>query len=371
MLKVALIGLGKMGLSHQAIINARPDVTLAAVCDTTGYVLDAIQKYTGVKTYTDYKLMLAETELDAVFVATPSRFHADMVEACLNRNLHVFCEKPFCLDPEEGLRLAELAESKRRVNQVGYHYRFVGAFGEMKRLVDLGVIGDIHNVRAEAYGPVVMRSKGKSWRNAKSEGGGCLYDYACHAIDLMNYMIGAPQSVGHSVLNKIFSEDVDDEVYSTFLYANGASGQLSVNWSDESYRKMSTKLQIWGTKGKLVADRQEIQVYLREEAELPEGYTHGWNVRYTTDLTEQVWYYLRGEEYSAQCDHFFQAIKAGRTDTRSTFRTATETDMVAAAILRSADLPSAPVALTSTVAEGLVSAPAGSARGGFWSRLRG
>ncbi|MFG1230459.1 Gfo/Idh/MocA family protein [Xanthobacter wiegelii] len=374
MLKVALIGLGKMGLSHQAIINAHPDVSLVAICDSAGYVLDVIQKYTGIKAYTDYKQMLKDEALDAVFIATPSRFHAEMVEACLDKNLHVFCEKPFCLDPRDGLRFAEIAEQKQLVNQVGYHYRFVGAFGEMKRLVDAGTIGTIHNVRAEAYGPVVLRSKGKSWRNNKSDGGGALYDYACHAIDLMNYIVGVPEKIGFSVLNKIFSDDVDDEVYSTFTYANGGSGQLSVNWSDESNRKMSTRISLWGTKGRMVADRQEVQVYLRDDATLPEGYRAGWNVHYTTELTESVWYYLRGEEYSAQIDHFVKAILEGRTGTRSTFRSATETDMVAAAILRATELPTVEVLPGNATAGPMGDKPdpqSASSGKGFWSRLRG
>ena len=113
-----------------------------------------------------------------------------------------------------------------------------------------GVLKDIHNIRAEAYGPVVLRPKGSSWRSNKSEGGGCLYDYACHAIDLMNYVVGKPSGIGHSTLNKIFSTDVDDEVYSTFVYEDGKSGQLLANWSDESNRRMTTKVTIWGTAGK-------------------------------------------------------------------------------------------------------------------------
>lgn len=372
MLKVALIGLGKMGLSHHAIINAHPDVDLVAVCDTTEYVLDVVRKHAGKKTYTDYVRLLDEEKPDAVFIATPSRFHAEMVEACLKRGIHVFCEKPLCLDPQESLRLAELAKSRQLVNHVGYHYRFVGAFAEMKRLVDLGAIGDIHNIRGEAYGPVVLRTKGKSWRSSKSEGGGCLYDYACHAIDLMNFMVGRPEAVGFSVLNRIFSNDVEDEVYSTFVYGNGASGQLSVNWSDESNRKMSTKITLWGTRGRIFADRQELQVYLRGGPDLPEGYREGWNVRYTTDLTQPVWYYLRGEEYSAEIDHFIQAVKSGRPDTRSTFRTAAETDLVAASIVRAAD--QAPAVVLNDTAAAVAASDARSEpanRPSFWSRLRG
>ena len=170
MIRIALLGLGKMGLSHQAIVNSHPDVDLVAVCDTTDYLLDVLTKYTGVKTYSDYRKLFAEEKLDAALIATPSRFHAEMVRAALDANLHVFCEKPFCLDVAEGRALAELATQKNLVNQVGYHYRFVEAFHEMKRLLDLGIIGKLHHILAEAYGPVVLRPKGRHLAHSQVRG---------------------------------------------------------------------------------------------------------------------------------------------------------------------------------------------------------
>ncbi len=121
-------------------------------------------------------------------------------------------------------------------------------------------------------------------------------------INLINWYLGEPTGVGGTVLPKVFSADTDDAVFSTLYFDGGKTGQLSVNWSDESYRKMTTRINIWGTTGRIFADRQECQVYLRGTATVPDGYEQGWNVRYTTDLTEPVWFYLRGEEYSAQID---------------------------------------------------------------------
>jgi scyllo-inositol 2-dehydrogenase (NADP+) len=349
MLRAAIIGLGKMGLSHQSMVNAHPEINLKAVCDTSGYVLDVLSKYTGVQTYTNYKKLLADETLDCIFVATPSRYHAEIVEAALEKGLHVFCEKPFALDPMVGFRLADIAEQKNIVNQVGYHYRFVAAFSEAKRLLDKQVIGELHHVRAEAYGPVVLRPKGSTWRSQKAEGGGCLYDYACHAIDLLDYLIGQPISVSGSVMNGVFSNDVDDEIYSTFQFSKSLYGQLATNWSDESYRKMSVKIDIWGSNGRITVDRQEIQIYLRTLPTPTEGFSVGWNVRYTTELTQPVWFYVRGEEYSAQIDHFVQCIKTG-TPALSNFRTASDASLVAAMLREDAAKPRTAVARTAAVA---------------------
>ncbi|TFW34378.1 Gfo/Idh/MocA family protein [Massilia horti] len=338
MIRIALIGLGKMGLSHHAIINSHPDAALVAVCDQAGYVLDVLSKYTGVRCYTDYRQMLDEALPDAVFIATPSRLHGEMVRAALERNVHVFCEKPFCLDLAEGARLVQLAEERRLVNQVGYHNRFVAAFEETRRLIDSGILGEIHHVKAEAYGPVVLRPKGATWRASKNEGGGCLYDYASHGIDLINYMIGKPDTVGGTALNRIFSNDVEDEVYSTLFYQDGKTAQIAANWSDESFRKMSSRITVWGRHGKIIADRQEVQVYLRKPPEPPGRLVAGWNTLYTTALTKEVWFYLRGEEYSAQVDHFIQCIKQGIA-TRSPFRSAHEADLVAGMMIEDALRP--------------------------------
>ncbi len=240
----------------------------------------------------------------------------------------MFCEKPFALDPQTGFRLADLAERHRLVNQVGYHYRFIAAFNEAKRLLDRKIIGNLHHLRVEAYGPVVLRPKGSTWRSQKSEGGGCLFDYSCHAIDLVNYLVGRPATVSGTVLNSVFSNDVDDEIYSTLQFSDGFFGQLATNWSDESFRKMSVKLSLWGTNGRMNVDRQEIQVYVRSLPEPIDGFSPGWNVRYTTELTRPVQFYVRGEEYSAQIDHFVQCIQTGSTAV-SNFRTASDTSLVA------------------------------------------
>ncbi len=287
--------------------------------------------------------MIAEADLDAVIIATPSRLHVEMARAALDRGLHVFCEKPFCLDHTQGVELARLAHSNRRVNQVGYHCRFVGAFREAKRLVAAGVLGRIHHVRAEVYGPVVTRSRNTTWRGRKGEGGGCLYDYACHAIDLVNYIVGCPDRVGGAVLNKVFSDAVEDEVYCTLYLPDGITGQLACNWTDSSYRKMETKLTIWGSDGHISVDRQEIRLYVRDSPDRHETQHTGWTITNTSELTECPNFYLRGEEYSAQMDHFIHCIETGQVETELSFASASSADKVIEMILDNAKLPTAPV----------------------------
>lgn len=354
-----------MGLSQFSIINAHQDVKVVGVCDASGYILDILGKYTGVDTYTDMGKMLDSANIEAAVISTPSKFHAPMVRDCLERGIHVFCEKPFCLDPADSLALAELARQKGLVSQVGYHNRHVGAFAEVKRILDQGVLGKVTHVLGEAYGPVVLKPKGGTWRSKKEEGGGALYDYAAHPADLLTWYFGRPDSVSGTVLSQVFSAETEDEVFTTLRWPNGISGQLSVSWSDESHRKMTTRVSIWGTNGKIYADRQEIQVYLRDDSLAPEGYGKGWTVRYTTELTDEVDFYVRGEEYTAQLDTWLKRIADHAVTGLSDFDEASITDEVLHAILNSAD---GNVRTLDRPQDGHSSQAPG--KTGFWSRLR-
>ena len=354
MTRIALVGLGKMGLSHLSLLRPLPDVELVGVCDSAGYVLDVLEKYTGIPTFTDYADMLRRAAPEAVVIATPTHLHGPMVRAAVERGIHVFCEKPLVLDPVEGAELTRLAEARGVVTQVGYHNRYVGTFCEVRRLLDLGAIGRVRSVLAEAYGPVVLRPAGRSWRSRRGSGGGSLYDYAAHPLDLLTWYLGEPLGVRGARLTSIHSSETDDAVAATIAYP-GATAVLNVDWSDGSQRKMSTRLTLWGEKGRIFADRQEVQVHLSGNGPVPEGYEPGWNVRFGTDLTPAPAFYVRGEEYSAQLEDFVRRVASHEVAGRSTFATALSTDRLIAAI-RVAD--GAPDGVETTTTSSQVSLPA-------------
>jgi predicted dehydrogenase len=338
MLKVGLIGVGKMGLSHHAILGAHPDVEVAAICDSATYITSTLRKHITVEAFKDFRKMIDTAGLDCVFVATPSATHFEAASYALDHGLHVFVEKPLCLDPAQSKRLADLAAAKSRANQVGYHNRFIGTFQETRRLVRAGAVGDVYHITGSAFGQVVVRPKsGSTWRSKKAEGGGCLHDYASHVIDLMNFIVGPPEKVVGAQMQSIFSKDVEDAVYAQFRYKGGATGQLETNWSDDTFRKMSTTIVVYGTKGKIVADRQECRVYLKADAPFENLTAGGWTSRYITELQAPVNFYLRGEEYSAQIDAFVSAAQRGSAEHESSFASAYQTDLVVDEIMKLAE----------------------------------
>ena len=328
MIRAAIIGLGKMGMSHAAILGGLPNVELVAACDMDSLLQSAFKKLTKIQMFTDYKKMIEEVKPDCVYVVTPTKLHYDMVMFALEHGCHVFCEKPFALTVEQGEKMVAMAKAKGLVNQVGYHNRYIGTFNEMKRLLAEGVIGKPFHFMGEAYGPVVLKSKGGTWRSDKKNGGGCSEDYAAHVLNLINYVTGSNLvDCKGTQMPSIFSNEVDDAVYGSLYLANGLKGQISVNWSDDTVRKMTTSIKIEGNGGKLEADATTLKIYVKEDK--PNyGLEKGWNFKYITDVTPLVDFNLRGEEYTAETQAFINSIVTGKVDERNSFETALQTDYI-------------------------------------------
>ncbi len=335
MIKGAIIGLGKMGLSHAAIVGAHTRVNFVAVCDTSALVLNAFNKFSNVKTYTDHQKMIDVEKPDFVVVATPTKYHYPMAKYALENGVNVFCEKPFTLTAEQGKELTELALRKGLVNQVGFHNHFIGTFRELKRLLQQNVLGELVHFSGEAYGPVVTKEKVSTWRSNSAEGGGCLYDYASHVINLIQEIIGRPVKIQGTLLKSFYSRGVEDAVFSLLKLESGLTGTLLVNWSDETYRKMSTSLTVQGKNGKIICDATEIKIYLKK-AIPTENLEKGWTIKYITDFAIPVDFYLRGEEYSAQIDYFVKCVEQKQQAQYNSFEQAMYTDLVIEMILEDA-----------------------------------
>jgi len=324
MINIAIIGMGRMGITHYSIINSHPDVNITAVVDTSSLVLSLFKKYIeGIHGYTDYNELFEKESLDAVIICTPPALHYPIAIKAAEKKIHVFCEKPFTTKKDQANELANIFDQKHLVNQVGYVNRFNDIFRSVQEYIKKGVIGDAIQFKSEMYSRTITKSEeGHTWRDSRENGGGAVFEVASHAIDLVNFMVGKPDKVTGSSLLKIYSKNVEDAVNATFLYKNGISGTINVNWSDESYRKPTNKIEVFGSKGKILADQHGFKVFLKKE--LPEyQLREGWNTRYITDVFKPVPFYVRGNEFTSQLYHFIECIKDGQKNNLCSFRSAT------------------------------------------------
>jgi len=325
MKNIALIGIGKMGMSHLAIANQTPGIEIKAICDTSKPLLRFVEKNTKFSAYSDYQKMIDEIELDGVMVLVPNAFHFDLAKTCIEKGINLFVEKPFTLTYADSNKLVELAEKYNVKGQVGYVNRFNPIFQRVKRLLEQNIIGEVTNYINRMTGGVILKENSHGWRNDYKKGGGCLFDYGPHCFDLSTYFFGTEVKVQSAVLKKVFSTAVDDIVYSTLLHNNKIVGLNYINWSDSSVRKATNSIEIMGNKGKITANKQELSIYLTEEnKEL--NFEKGWNKIYITDEDTHVPYYLRGEDFSRELIEFSNLLNGNIDESISSFYTASITD---------------------------------------------
>jgi predicted dehydrogenase len=229
-INIGWIGLGTRGFAscdwlHTAGAN---DVQLTAICDTyQGYVSrykDKMQTVWGnnqVATYLDYHDLLADKNVDAVFIMTPEHLHHDMTIAALKAGKHIYIEKPLAHTIEEGAEIVKAWEKSGKIVQVGTQNRSSSLYKKAKELVDKGMIGEVHYVRAFWYrnslpndpawryvippeatpqntdwkrflGPAPQRSWSPEryfqWRLYWDYSGGISTDLLVHQTDIVNYM---------------------------------------------------------------------------------------------------------------------------------------------------------------------------------------
>ena len=303
-IKVALIGLGKMGLSHLAIVNALDNFSVQAIIDKQKLNKIFLGNKFNIKNEISY---LNLNELDAVIISTPNFTHYDLVRHFLSNDIHVFVEKPLTIDPNDSSELNKLSSIKNLANQVGYVNRFNPTFRKAKSLIDSGAIGNIVSYKNTMYGNVVSSGNSNSWRNHVSSGGGCLFDYGSHCIDLCIFFFENVDTVNNCKLGSIHSLDADDFVECTFNHKSGVQGKLEVNWCKQEYRKAFNEIHIHATHGEMVVNKQQIK--LESTISKPElNLKAGVNEFFATDNCQNTKFYLRGEDFSEQIINFGQMI---------------------------------------------------------------
>ena len=325
-IRIGIIGMGRMGLTHYSIINTHPDVEVTAIADTSSMMLNMLKKLIpSLKVFEDYKDLLNSDLVDGVIVCTPSSLHFPVCKMACEKGIHVFCEKPFTTDPKLASELADMFEEKGLVNQVGYVYRFDTVFKKVKEILDEKLIGKVCHVNVQFLSSTISKMQPeKGWRSKRENGGGATYEMGSHVFDLMEFFFGKPQKIIGTLMNQVYSEAVEDISEAQVIYADGISANIHVNWSDYTYRKPMLKIDIHGTLGKIQADLYGYKLFLRKENQ-EKGLPEGWSVVPMNMIPDECPFYVRGTSFTNQLYEFANAIKESRTSKGCSFRSAVDT----------------------------------------------
>ena len=142
-LNVALIGVWGRGLAHY---DSLAEENVVALCDVNEKRFpDALKRFPGAKTYIDWRKCLEQKDLDAVVICTADHTHAFVANWALNRDLHVYCEKPLAISVEEAriVRANWMKKKDKLATQVGMQRHAIQNFNRVRELVRDGVIGDL------------------------------------------------------------------------------------------------------------------------------------------------------------------------------------------------------------------------------------
>jgi len=151
MLKVSIVGCGKIAEAHAEVIKNIPGDVLAATCDREILMARQIaERYGAKKFYNDLSLMLAEVKPDVVHITTPPQSHYEIARMCLEAGCHVFVEKPFTINTVEAEELMALAISRKLKVTIGTDEQFSPVALEMRKLLADGWLGG-HPLHIDVY----------------------------------------------------------------------------------------------------------------------------------------------------------------------------------------------------------------------------
>ena len=257
---VGVIGLG-MGKAHlDAAISLGAQV--GGICDIDTEKMYKIAEERSIdksRTFTDYKDLLALSEINTVIIATPDSLHRDMVLDALAAGKHVMCEKPLALNREELCDIINAGKKSDKKLMVGQICRFTPGFIKAKEIVSAGEIGELFFVESEYAHDYEHIISADNWRAAPGRNG--VVGGGCHAVDLLRWFVGDPIEVfAYGVHKMLPCVPYDDTNIAVMKFNNDVIGKVFVSTGCKRNYTMRTVL--YGTKGTIICDNTSPEIQL-------------------------------------------------------------------------------------------------------------
>lgn len=261
-IRFGVIGAGNQGSTYIIELFDKGRIengVVSAVCDINTAKTDRIKTITknkGIVYFTDYKEMLDSGLCDAVLVETPHYKHPEIVIECLNKGIHVICDKPAGVYTKQVREMNEIAKKSNARFAMMFNQRTNCVYRKMKEIIKDGGIGELQRVTwviTNWYRTQNYYDSG-SWRATwAGEGGGVLINQCPHQLDLVQWVVGKLPSKVHGFCRygKWHDIEVEDEVTAFFEYDNGATGMFITTTGEVPG---TNRFEVSGTKGKLVVD---------------------------------------------------------------------------------------------------------------------
>jgi len=207
--------------------------------------------YPQLETTTDYTLLLAREDLDAIVIATPPETHHKFAIEALEAGKHVFVEKPLAVIGAESAEMVAAADKRGLTLMTGHTFVYTAAVNKIKELVQSGELGDILYISSTRVNLGLFQ-----------ENINVIWDLAPHDVSILNYILDSTpeqvSAVGHSYIQR----DVEDVAFLTFRYPHSVMAHIHVSWLNPNKIRKTT---VVGSKKMLVYDDisplEKIRIY--------------------------------------------------------------------------------------------------------------
>ena len=248
MVRIGIVGAGRMGNAHAANIKNIKDAEVTAAYDINPEKTAAfVEKYPQVKVMASLEELVNSAEVDLIAITSPTYCHAEGLRAAMATGKPIFCEKPLCRTQAELDELAPMLRSYKNLFAVGFVRRYSAGYMTLQKLISEGKIGKMICASVTCLFGGFCRQWG-DWFTDYEKSGGVILDMLAHHCDLCNGLFGKPETIYAQAmrLNKD-AEKPRDYVSTTLKYKEGVICNMECSWLRGGPN--ATSMTVYGEKG--------------------------------------------------------------------------------------------------------------------------
>jgi predicted dehydrogenase/uncharacterized protein YbjT (DUF2867 family) len=309
--RVAIVGLGKMGAVHTAVLSMTPEATIVGVNDLSVSLAKSLRGMGFTAPFfPTLEALLKEAQPEAVWVCTPPDSHLPIARQCVEAGVSVFVEKPIAHTLADAEAIAALAPANGGSPRIGSGYAqlYMPTFAAAERALAAGAIGNVRGVRSAMYlSQVFAPQRGWIVDPARS-GGGVVANLSSHLLAILHRCFGLPVSA--KATWRMLYGVVEDEMTATFRLANGAEVSFESSWSVPDFPLSATFLRAEGEHGTLEVSNETLTLALDRAAG---GWPAGTTRLVHPELPQSARFDLNGDFYWLEDTRFLAWVTGGET----------------------------------------------------------
>ena len=252
MLKWGLIGAGDIVRKRvAAALRDAPGSQLVAISRARADLAESFATACGAdRWHARWQDLVRDPGIDAVYVATPVRLHAEQTIAAAEAGKHVLCEKPMAMDVGECERMIAACRAHRVTLGVAYYRHFYPIVARVRALLAAGEVGKPVLAQIDAFERFNPQPhEDRYWFVQRSEaGGGPMFDFGCHRLELLLSLFGPVRQTVGLTANVIFDREVEDTAVATMTFVSGPCATVTVTHAAIEPRDT---LRVFGTTGSI------------------------------------------------------------------------------------------------------------------------